>query len=162
MSTPTCRLTTDAARPRVDARNWHEYRACAATDPEVFADDDERVQAIAKDICARCPVKLFCLQFALDTNTQHGVYGGMDPDERDELLGKRRLPAQGHQGNPEPMWQQILRVPERRALVLELQGRGWTVGRIAGALHTNVQTINRVFSALDEQAQRNVSLAEVA
>ncbi|MGY5127356.1 WhiB family transcriptional regulator [Streptomyces nigrescens] len=150
------------ATPRVTASNWTEYRACADTDPDVFTDDDKRVQAFAKDICALCPVRSFCLQFAIDTNTQHGVYGGLDPDERDELLGKRRLPGHGHQGNPEPMWQQILRVPERREKLLDLHARGWSAGRIAGALHTNVQTINRVFSALDEQAQLAASLAEVA
>lgn len=162
MSTRTGRATTDAARPRVDATNWRDHQDCADTHPDVFTDDDKRVQAIAKDICALCPAKSFCLQFALDTNTQHGVYGGLDAAERDELLGKKRLRGRGPHGNPEPMWQQILRVPERREKLLDLHGRGWPAGRIAGALHTNVQTINRVLRELDDQAALDAASEAVA
>lgn len=84
MSTFTGRPTTDAARPRVDATNWRDWRACAGEDPDLFADDDRRTAA--KAVCVRCPVRSFCLQLALDTNTREGVYGGLDEDERRPLL----------------------------------------------------------------------------
>ncbi|MEW9521854.1 WhiB family transcriptional regulator [Streptomyces tubercidicus] len=164
MSTPTLftgRTTRQAApSPRADATNWHEYRACAGADPDLFTDDDRRTAA--KAICVRCPVATFCLQFALDTNTLHGVYGGLDEDEREELLGRKRLRARGHQGNPEPMWRQILRVDARREKLLELHGRGWSAGRIAQALHTNVQTINQVLRELDDQAALDAASEAVA
>uniref|UniRef100_UPI0030E49F84 WhiB family transcriptional regulator n=1 Tax=Streptomyces tubercidicus TaxID=47759 RepID=UPI0030E49F84 len=145
---------------RVTASNWHQHRECAGKDPDVFADDDK--STIAKAICAPCPAKAFCLQFAIDTNTSHGVYGGLDPDEREELLGRKRLRARGHQGNPEPMWRQILRVDERREKLLDLHGRGWSAGRIASVLHTNVQTINRVLRQLEDQAALDAASEAVA
>lgn len=85
MSTPTCRATTDAAQPRVDARNWRDYRACAGEDPDLFASDDADDVEEAKGLCARCPVRALCLQFALETRIPHGVYGGTDGDERRSL-----------------------------------------------------------------------------
>ncbi|MEU8682935.1 WhiB family transcriptional regulator [Streptomyces sp. NPDC048611] len=156
----TGRATTDAARPRVDAVNWGEYRACAGEDPDLFADDARRTAA--KAVCVRCPVQSFCLQFALDTNIPHGVYGGLDEDERQELLGRKRLRARGRHGNPEPAWRQILRVPERREELLDLHAHGWPVGRIAWALHTNVQTINRVLRELEDQAALDAASEAVA
>lgn len=48
----------------------------------------------AKAICAQCPVKQQCLEKELPHETASGyrwhVFGGTDPDERDELYGKLR------------------------------------------------------------------------
>lgn len=44
--------------------------------------------AEAKSICRRCPVVSDCLEWALETNQEFGVSGGMDEDERRAL--KRR------------------------------------------------------------------------
>jgi WhiB family redox-sensing transcriptional regulator len=38
------------------------------------------LRAIA--ICETCPVRDECLEFALNTKQEHGVWGGMTPDER--------------------------------------------------------------------------------
>lgn len=45
----------------------------------------------AKAVCSRCPVKEQCLQWALDTNERHGIWGGKTDDERRSL--KRRAAA---------------------------------------------------------------------
>jgi WhiB family redox-sensing transcriptional regulator len=42
----------------------------------------------AKAICARCPVRLHCLAFALSTNQEDGTWGGLTPSERS--LRRRR------------------------------------------------------------------------
>jgi hypothetical protein len=60
------------------------------------------------------------------------------------------------------MWRQIIRVDARREKLLALHGQGWAVGRIAGALHTNVQTINRVLRELDDRAVLDVASEAVA
>lgn len=45
----------------------------------------------AKQICARCPVNLECLEYALRTDQQYGIWGGKNEKERRQL---RRLRSQ--------------------------------------------------------------------
>jgi len=44
----------------------------------------EQIEA-AKDVCDQCPVKAPCLQFALETNQDSGIWGGTSEDERRRL-----------------------------------------------------------------------------
>jgi WhiB family redox-sensing transcriptional regulator len=39
----------------------------------------------AKSICGECIVRKECLDFALRNDERHGVWGGLDPDERKAL-----------------------------------------------------------------------------
>jgi WhiB family redox-sensing transcriptional regulator len=69
--------------------DWMEQAGCKGEDREVFFDQsyeskllhDARV-AYAKSICNVCLVKEVCLQFALDTNQQHHIWGGKTAEER--------------------------------------------------------------------------------
>lgn len=36
----------------------------------------------AKEICAACPVRSACLEFAISTNQEYGIWGGTSEDER--------------------------------------------------------------------------------
>lgn len=72
--------------------------ACADEDPELFfpvgtprAPLYEREVAKAKAVCARCPVRLECLRFALDNGLTDGIFGGVTEHERAVL--HRDLPA---------------------------------------------------------------------
>ncbi|CAD67299.1 putative WhiB-family regulator [Tropheryma whipplei TW08/27] len=47
----------------------------------------EQIQR-AKAVCARCTVANSCLQFALETNQDSGIWGGLSEEERRAL--KRR------------------------------------------------------------------------
>jgi WhiB family redox-sensing transcriptional regulator len=55
--------------------------------------------AEATAVCAGCPVRLECLQFALESNQEFGVWGGYAEDERRDLrrrwrrLGRATRPA---------------------------------------------------------------------
>ena len=49
------------------------------------------VTAQAVAICHRCPIRRACLQWALDTDTRHGIYGGLTEADRAKLTGKRPL-----------------------------------------------------------------------
>jgi WhiB family redox-sensing transcriptional regulator len=69
------------------AGNWWELAACQAADPELFfpvsaAGPAVSQSAKAKAVCASCAVRLRCLEFALSTRQPHGVWGGMDEQER--------------------------------------------------------------------------------
>lgn len=39
----------------------------------------------AKRVCARCPIRLACLDYALEHNEQWGIWGGLDHLERRKM-----------------------------------------------------------------------------
>ena len=53
---------------------------------------------LAKKICSKCPVKLECLDHALTNNEEHGIWGGLGPEERKKLRRKRDA-----ENNPSPV-----------------------------------------------------------
>ena len=40
-------------------------------------------------ICDECPVRAECLQYSLDAELVHGIYGGTTPQERRDIFGQR-------------------------------------------------------------------------
>lgn len=42
----------------------------------------------AKAICAMCPVKRGCLEYALTHDIRYGVWGGTSPRERQRILAR--------------------------------------------------------------------------
>lgn len=77
---------------------WQERGLCRGEDATFFFGPDKerpkdrmRREAVAKRICAGCPVRQACLQHALDVPEAYGVWGGMSEDERREQLSRRRL-----------------------------------------------------------------------
>ena len=74
----------------VDMGRWRENASCRHTDPELFFPVGSTGVALqhisyAKAVCTTCPVKEPCLQFALETNQDSGVWGGTSEDERRTL-----------------------------------------------------------------------------
>ncbi|HZQ27797.1 MAG TPA: WhiB family transcriptional regulator [Acidimicrobiales bacterium] len=73
---------------------WKEQAACRGLDTNVFFSDDEAEVAQAKAVCAGCPVREACLQFALDSRQHDGVWGGLDELERRRLRRRRQSGAE--------------------------------------------------------------------
>ena len=72
---------------------WRDDAICRDTDPELFFPVGNTGPAVdqiekAKTVCGRCTVSEQCLQYALETNQDSGVWGGLSEDERRAL--KRR------------------------------------------------------------------------
>lgn len=74
--------------------DWHKHAACRKADPRLFTGPDREGlrQRLDREkqaclICAGCPVRLACLDYALTAPEHGGVYGGMGQDER---AAKRR------------------------------------------------------------------------
>jgi WhiB family redox-sensing transcriptional regulator len=86
-----------AAAPAPEG-NWRQRAGCRDEDPELFfpigtTGPAERQAEEAKAICRRCAVMADCLDWALDTGQEYGVWGGTGEDERRALnrrLTKRR------------------------------------------------------------------------
>jgi len=60
--------------------------------PDAFFHDDATSSAgprwnykIAKTLCADCPIRLECLEYALAADEEYGVWGGLSPVERRQL-----------------------------------------------------------------------------
>lgn len=64
---------------------WYAGALCAQTDPEAFYPKKGGNVAVAKKVCAVCPVRAQCLEWALDTVELWGVWGGTTRLERRKL-----------------------------------------------------------------------------
>lgn len=67
--------------------DWRHQAACLNEDPELFFPIGSSGAALAqaeqaKRICRSCDVVETCLKWALDTNQDAGVWGGLGEDER--------------------------------------------------------------------------------
>ena len=73
---------------------WRDEALCAQVDPEIFFVEKGGSTAPAKRVCAACAVRAECLQFALETDEMHGVWGGMSERERRRLKQQRTATPQ--------------------------------------------------------------------
>jgi WhiB family transcriptional regulator, redox-sensing transcriptional regulator len=72
---------------------WMGRGNCANESPSLFFPSDGVGVEIARKICASCPVKDPCLEYALVNRIDHGVWGGCSERERRRILRRRRLVA---------------------------------------------------------------------
>ena len=65
---------------------WQLQANCDETNTELFFSKLESKVAKAKALCGSCAVADKCLQFALDTEIEFGIFGGTTPQERKVML----------------------------------------------------------------------------
>lgn len=70
---------------------WMSEGRCREMPPELFFPNDGIGVAAAQQICATCPVREPCLQYALENHISHGVWGGASERERRRILRRNRL-----------------------------------------------------------------------
>ncbi len=75
--------------------DWQDMAACRDFDHSLFfpvGTTGPAVEQIARAVavCSTCPVTELCLQYALETNQESGVWGG-HPEEDRRRLRKRWL-----------------------------------------------------------------------
>jgi WhiB family redox-sensing transcriptional regulator len=80
--------------------DWRHAAACLNEDPELFFPTGNTGPALlqieeAKAVCRACPALQRCLSWALETDQDTGVWGGLSEDERRAL--KRREQRQRRQ-----------------------------------------------------------------
>lgn len=68
-------------------------RACAGADPAIFFPEQGGPASQAKALCAICPHRQACLDWALATGQSFGIWGGTSPDERARMLTPDRRTA---------------------------------------------------------------------
>lgn len=77
--------------------SWQNDALCRGSNADLFfppqhmETKEERAarEAQAKAVCARCPVRKQCLEFALAVREPHGIWGGLNEIERRQALARR-------------------------------------------------------------------------
>ena len=69
---------------------WMADGKCRELPPETFFPTDGVGVEIARRVCANCPVKEPCLEYALLHRIEHGVWGGHSERSRRRILRARR------------------------------------------------------------------------
>ncbi len=68
---------------------WHTRAACRGHGPHDFYVTSSRTEPV-RELCARCPVRNDCLADALERGDRHGIWGGLDANERRAIKVRRR------------------------------------------------------------------------
>ena len=72
--------------------HWQESGACRDSGPVLFFHPQNergiqrrRRDAAAKSVCASCPVRVQCADYAIRAREPYGVWGGLTEEERDVI-----------------------------------------------------------------------------
>jgi len=85
-------LAEFALSPRPRDPSWRARAACGDADPDLFFPPDGVSAEPGRRICARCPVRQECLDYAISNGIAHGTWGGLSERDR-RVLRARRLRA---------------------------------------------------------------------
>jgi len=82
------------------ATDWRDQARCLGLPVDLFfppfeeedpsGQEAKRLIAEAKKVCASCSVRLECLEYALETRQEYGVWGGTTSLERKRIRRQRR------------------------------------------------------------------------
>jgi hypothetical protein len=86
---PVSRWDADRPPPPV-SHGWQDKAACAGMDQSVFFPVRGENVPRAKAICAGCPVRVECLEYAQANCEEFGIWGGLSSTERKEQRRARR------------------------------------------------------------------------
>ncbi len=78
--------------------DWRDVGACRDTSPDLFVPVGTTGPALdqiasAKRVCGECDVSAECLEYALATNQDTGIWGGRSEEERRQMRKERRAAA---------------------------------------------------------------------
>ena len=107
------------------AARWRELAACRGADLEVFFPGRGESAGPARQVCAACPVRQPCLDYAITNRITHGIWGGLTERERRALQSR---------------WVRAAR-RERDEAIAAASAAGYTkasIGRAFGLAHTSV------------------------
>lgn len=91
-------LWSESATANLVRPGWHQTAECRGNLPLFFAarfDSPRPSRKVrlaimeAKSVCARCAVRNVCLDFAIESGEDYGIWGGLTPGERDMVRRRR-------------------------------------------------------------------------
>src|SRR5690625_4855760 len=74
---------------------WATNAACAKfpthqTDPIFFPAKETPKTTDAQNLCATCPARQPCAEYAIESNEPHGIWGGLTATDRDKIRAERK------------------------------------------------------------------------
>ena len=69
-------MTNQQILPRETEASWEHKANCASVDTSLFFSDDLDEISEAKRVCLACPVRVRCLDTAVERGEQYGIWGG--------------------------------------------------------------------------------------
>lgn len=102
---------------------------CKGTDTELFFPISVDRATPAKTICSRCEIRGECLDWAIDTRQQHGIWGGLTEKERAYRVRKSAT---------------MLLAQQRYRIAQQMHQEGHDSMAIARRLQLTVQTVDRM------------------
>jgi WhiB family transcriptional regulator, redox-sensing transcriptional regulator len=118
------------AAPARFAARWRELAACRGAGLDLFFPERGESAEPARQVCAACPVRQPCLDYAITNRIVHGIWGGLTERERRALRSG---------------WVRASR-QERDRAILAAEAAGYTaaaIGRSFGLSRTSVTRIVR-------------------
>ncbi len=65
--------------------SWQNQALCRDMDTNMFFPDRGSSGKKALKVCKKCPVQFECLEWALETEQRHGIWGGKTATERKNI-----------------------------------------------------------------------------
>jgi WhiB family transcriptional regulator, redox-sensing transcriptional regulator len=116
------------------AARWRELAACRGTDLEVFFPERGESAEPARRICAACPVRQACLDYAITNRIVHGIWGGLTERERRALRSG---------------WVRASR-RERDRAILAAEAAGYTAAAISRSFGMSRTSVTRIVRTGDD------------
>ncbi len=112
------------------AARWRELAACRGAHLEVFFPERGESAVPARQVCAACPVRQQCLDYAITNRIVHGIWGGLTERERRALRS---------------LWVRASR-RERDRAILATEAAGYTTAAIGRSFSLSRTSVTRVLS----------------
>ena len=119
------------AAPARFAARWRELAVCRGTNLEVFFPGRGETAGPARQVCAACPVRQPCLDYAITNRITYGIWGGLTERER-------RAPRSG--------WVRAAR-RERDRAILAADAAGYAAAAIGRTIGLSRTSVTRVLSS---------------
>ena len=118
------------APPAPAQAEWRYRAACRGADLDLFFPGRGESAEPARRVCASCPVRQPCLDYALSHGIVHGIWGGLTERDRRALRSRHASAARR----------------ERDAAIAAAATAGYTIAAIGRAFGLAATSVSRVLS----------------
>lgn len=125
--------------PAPPLAGWRDRAACRGADLSVFFPGRGESAEPARQVCAGCPVRHSCLEYALSHGITHGIWGGLTERDRRPLRVHHTAAARR----------------DRDEAIAAAAVAGYTTAAIGQAFDLTATSVSRVLSGNTDRRRRS-------